>query len=108
MQIALTLQHLTDRLQAVSDSARLDAELLLCHVLGRPRTYLYTWPERDLGDTELQTLESLAERRLGGEPIAHIIGKREFWSLELAVNADTLIPRVCETQTVNRVLVQAI
>lgn len=93
MHIALTLQHVTDRLQAVSDSARLDGELLLCHVLGRPRTYLYTWPERDLSDTELQVLETLVERRLGGEPIAHIIGKREFWSLELAVNADTLIPR---------------
>lgn len=93
MHISLTLQHVTDRLQAVSDSARLDAELLLCHVLGRPRTYLYTWPEHDLSDTELQVLETLVDRRLGGEPIAHIIGKREFWSLELAVNADTLIPR---------------
>lgn len=93
MDIAHILQQVAERLRAVSDSARLDAELLLCHVLGRPRSYLYTWPERSLGEDEVQALEALIERRLGGEPIAHIIGKREFWSLELAVSADTLIPR---------------
>lgn len=93
MDIAHTLQQVAYRLQAVSDSARLDAELLLCHVLGRPRSYLYTWPEHQLGDAERQALEALVERRLEGEPIAHIIGKREFWSLELSVSAETLIPR---------------
>lgn len=93
MNIEHALQHTADRLQAVSDSARLDAELLLCHVLSRPRAYLYTWPERGLEKTEREALEALTERRLDGEPIAHILGKREFWSLELAVSADTLIPR---------------
>ncbi len=93
MNIAQTLQEVAERLQAVSDSARLDAELLLCDVLLRPRSYLYTWPECELSDTEQCTLEDLVARRCAGEPIAHILGKREFWSLELAVNADTLIPR---------------
>lgn len=93
MDIAHTLQQTTERLQAVSGSARLDAELLLCHVLGRPRGYLYTWPEAELGEVDRQAFEGLVERRLGGEPIAHIIGRREFWSLELDVSADTLIPR---------------
>lgn len=93
MDITHTLQHIAERLRAVSDSARLDAELLLSHMLERPRSYLYTWPERELAETERQALEALVERRLAGEPIAHILGKREFWSLELAVSADTLIPR---------------
>lgn len=93
MDIAHTLQHVAERLQALTDSPRLDAELLLCRVLGRPRSYLYTWPERRLSESERLALEALAERRLGGEPIAHILGTREFWSLELAVSADTLIPR---------------
>jgi len=93
MDIASTLQAVSERLQAVSDSARLDAELLLCEALARPRSYLYTWPEYELGEAERQALEALVQRRLGGEPIAHILGRREFWSLELAVSADTLIPR---------------
>jgi len=93
MDIAHTLQQIAERLAAVSDSARLDAELLLCHALGRPRSYLYTWPEQELDEAQAEALEKLVERRQGGEPVAHILGKREFWSLELAVSADTLIPR---------------
>lgn len=93
MNIEHALQHTATRLRVVSDSARLDAELLLCHVLGRPRSYLYTWPERELDEADRAALDTLTVRRLNGEPIAHILGKREFWSLELAVSADTLIPR---------------
>lgn len=93
MNIAQTLQQVADRLQAVSGSARLDAELLLCHVLGRSRSYLYTWPEYNLTEAEQKALEKIVTRRLSGEPLAHIIGKREFWSLDLKVNATTLIPR---------------
>jgi release factor glutamine methyltransferase len=93
MNITHTLQQIAERLDTVSDSARLDAELLLCQVLGRPRSYLYTWPEYELDEAQAEALEKLVERRLGGEPVAHILGRREFWSLELAVSADTLIPR---------------
>jgi release factor glutamine methyltransferase len=93
MDIAHTLQQIAERLAAVSDSARLDAELLLCHALGRPRSYLYTWPEQELDEAQAQALEKLVERRQGGEPVAHILGRREFWSLELALSTDTLIPR---------------
>jgi len=93
MDIKSTLAAAAERLQEVSDTARLDAELLLCHVLGQSRTYLYTWPERTLSEEQLQALEPLLARREGGEPVAHILGKREFWTLELAVTADTLIPR---------------
>lgn len=76
-----------------SDSARLDAELLLCHVLERPRSYLFTWPERGLTDAQLEAFEALLARRERGEPVAHLTGRREFWNLELEVSADTLIPR---------------
>ncbi len=76
-----------------SDSARLDAELLLCAVLERERSYLYTWPERALSGDEQRQFERLLERRAAGEPVAHILGERGFWSLNLKVTADTLIPR---------------
>ena len=77
----------------ISDSPRLDTELLLGHVLGKSRTFLFTWPEHRLGDAELAQFEALFSRRLLGEPVAHLIGTREFWSLSLAVSPVTLIPR---------------
>jgi len=91
--IASALQQAAARLEAVSDSPRLDAELLLCRVLGRERSYLFTWPEQALDETQRDAFEALLVRREKGEPIAHILGRREFWSLELGVSADTLIPR---------------
>lgn len=93
MDIQHTLASATERLRGVSDTPRLDAELLLCQVLGVSRSYLFTWPERELSGEQLAILEPLLARREGGEPVAHILGRREFWSLELAVTADTLIPR---------------
>lgn len=76
-----------------SDSARLDTEILLGHILGRPRTWLYTWPEYELTETEQRQFDELLQRRKSGEPVAHLTGEREFWSLSLKVNASTLIPR---------------
>lgn len=76
-----------------SDSARRDAEVLLCHALGKPRVYLFTWPDKDLNDTELVQFESSLARRQRGEPVAYILGEKEFWSLSLKVNPSTLIPR---------------
>ena len=93
---ALTIgqaQAMQQQLQSLSDSPALDVSLLLCHVLDRPRSYLYTWPERKLESRQQQQFEQLLARRLKGEPIAHILGVREFWSLPLSVTADTLIPR---------------
>lgn len=81
------------RLVSVSDSARLDIELLLMHVLQQNRTHLFAWPEKLLSQDQVIQFEQLFARRLAGEPIAHIIGQREFWSLPLAVNNSTLIPR---------------
>lgn len=74
-------------------SARLDAEVLLSHVLGLKRVMLYARFDQPMHAEELTTMRGLVARRARGEPIAHLVGKREFWSLELTVTADTLVPR---------------
>lgn len=82
---------LSCRLQ--TDSARLDAEVLLCHCLAKPRSYLRAWPERPLSADEYHQFSQYLARRAAGEPIAYILGEREFWSLPLTVSPATLIPR---------------
>lgn len=74
-------------------SPRLDAEVLLAHLLGKTRTYLYTWPEQNVDEPVIEAFRTLIARRAEGTPVAHLLGKREFWSLELTVTPDTLIPR---------------
>lgn len=91
MNIRDLLKRAQDSL--ASESAALDCELLLCHCLGKDRAYLYTWPEREIDSTSLNEFYALLERRKQGEPIAYLIGAREFWSLPLRVNDSTLIPR---------------
>lgn len=81
-----------------TESARRDTEILLCHCLGKPRAWLYTWPEKTVSlDCEQRFKHLLAQRR-AGLPIAYLVGEREFWLLSLAVNNSTLIPRP-ETET---------
>lgn len=92
MRIAEARQVLIERF-AASDSPAADADCLLCAVLACTRTWLRTWPERTLTDEQCERLLRLAERREAGEPIAHLLGEREFWSLPLQVSAATLIPR---------------
>ncbi|TNC91787.1 MAG: protein-(glutamine-N5) methyltransferase, release factor-specific [Thalassolituus sp.] len=93
-------QWLTDArlVLADSESAALDAELLIRFVLQVNRAWLYTWPDRELSASQLNELTVLLERRRTGEPIAYITGVREFWSLPLAVSPSTLIPRA-DTET---------
>jgi release factor glutamine methyltransferase len=81
-------QQLTD-----SDSAALDAELLLCHCLGKERAFLYAWPEHEVGADQEKLFRELIQRRQQGEPVAYLLGSREFWSFSLAVDNSTLIPR---------------
>jgi release factor glutamine methyltransferase len=76
-----------------SSSSRLDLEVLLCHLLDKNRTYLYTWPEKQLSNAEVDALNLMIQKRQQGTPIAHIIETREFWSLPFKVTPDTLIPR---------------
>lgn len=76
-----------------SESARLDTELLLCHVLDCDRSYLRTWPERQLSPQHATRFQSLLQKRVEGFPIAYIVGYRDFWDLKLKVSKHTLIPR---------------
>jgi release factor glutamine methyltransferase len=92
LTIANCLQQFP-QLADVSDSPRLDIEILLTHILQKNRTYLFTWPEQELTDEQAKQFNDFFTRRLTGEPVAHIIGQREFWSLPLMVNNSTLIPR---------------
>lgn len=80
-------------LAPVSASPRLDLELLLCAAAGCSRTLLYARPETELTDPQAQDFERLFARRASGEPMAYILGEREFWSLTLKVTPATLIPR---------------
>ncbi len=86
------LQQAIARL-AESDSPRRDAEILLGHVTGRARTWILAFGETTLSADEAAKLEALLVRRQRGEPIAHLVGQREFWSLPLFVSPATLIPR---------------
>lgn len=93
LSVSQLLDDARRRLQAVSASARLDSELLLAHVLQQSRTWLHTWPQKPIDTAQQQDFEVLLQRRLAGEPIAHILGEQDFWSLRLAVSPATLIPR---------------
>ncbi len=76
-----------------SDTAQLDTELLLAHALQQSRTWLHTWPDKTITPEQATTFEQLLQRRQQGEPIAHILGQQSFWTLDLKVTPDTLIPR---------------
>src|SRR5467141_3568481 len=71
----------------------LAAELLLLHVLGRDRTWIYSHPEEEISSTEADRYFALIARRANGEPTQHLTGKQEFWGLEFGVTPDVLIPR---------------
>jgi release factor glutamine methyltransferase len=74
-------------------SARLDAELLAAQAFGRTRVELYTHFDQPLGDPELAAYRTLVQRRMAGESVAYILGRKEFWSLDLEVDARVLVPR---------------
>ncbi|MDO8861338.1 peptide chain release factor N(5)-glutamine methyltransferase [Haliea sp. E1-2-M8] len=80
------------------DSARRDAEVLLGHLLGKSRSWLYAWPEQSLTAAQAADYAALLEQRRAGVPVAYLTGEREFWSLSLCVTEATLIPRP-ETET---------
>jgi release factor glutamine methyltransferase len=86
------------------DSPRLDAELLLSHALELPRIQLYARFDQPLTDSERDRIRSLVRRRLDREPVAHILGRKEFWSLDLEAHPDALVPRPETEGVVERVL----
>jgi len=76
-----------------SDSARIDAEILLAFILEQNRTYLYTWSDRVISTENESRFRSLIAKRVMGEPVAYLVGLQPFWSFELKVTLATLIPR---------------
>lgn len=91
MQLKVLVSQFTEILEKCSDSPKLDAELLLCAWLKKPRSFLHAYPEHDvLPDPPL--LKWLY-RRQAGEPVAYILGVKAFWDLDLSVTPDVLIPR---------------
>ena len=96
--IAQAIKQASKTLAETSDSARLDAEVLLCHVLDCSPTHLIAWPEKSLNDKQTQAFNHLIEQRHSGTPVAYLTGSREFWSLNFKVTPATLIPRP-ETET---------
>jgi release factor glutamine methyltransferase len=87
------LQWAGAQLVSVSDIPKLEAEVLLTHLLQVSRSHLHAWPERELTLSQQTQFIEAVQRSLQGEPIAYITGEREFWSLDLRVTRDTLIPR---------------
>lgn len=81
------------QLEHVSDSARLEAELLLARAIDMPRSFLFAHPEDELDAASLERFEASLGRRLAGEPMAYICGEKEFWSMTLMVTPATLVPR---------------
>ncbi len=97
MDLQTALRTATEQIATASGAdpadARLDAEVLLADILGKPRSYLYAFGERPLTLPAQSVFERLITQRSAGVPVAHLVGYREFWSLRLAVNPHTLIPR---------------
>ncbi len=87
------IQTAACQLQPHVDAARLEAEILLAHLLGKSRSWLIAWSDTCLDDLQLQRYTDLVNKRIQGTPIAHLTAEREFWSLPLRITADTLIPR---------------
>lgn len=92
MEYQQWLREAVSQLQA-SESPRRDAEILLGFVTGKARTFILAFGETPLTGEQQEQLAALLARRVRGEPVAHLIGEREFWSLPLFVSPATLIPR---------------
>jgi release factor glutamine methyltransferase len=104
MEISAALKAACGQLESVSDSPRLDAELLMAYCLGQTRSYLYAHPEKTLQSTETLFFNYLIEQRKKSIPIAYLMGEKEFWSLNYKISIHTLIPRPATESLVDYVL----
>lgn len=94
MQIVTFVTENTVRLKKSGcESARLDAELLVGFVLAKSRTWVHSHPEYTFADTEEATLNALLQRRTNHEPLAYILGTKEFYGRDFIVNKEVLVPR---------------
>ncbi|MEP0074245.1 MAG: peptide chain release factor N(5)-glutamine methyltransferase [Marinomonas sp.] len=104
MRIDELLKGASERLTFVSETAQLDAQLLLAHVLSVSTSYFYTWPEKLVDEEQIAVFNHLLARREKGEPVAYLLGHQAFWSLDLDVAPCTLIPRADTERLVEVVL----
>jgi release factor glutamine methyltransferase len=87
------LQQAGDRLQNCVESPSLDSEVLLAHCFHKTRTFLHTWPDKEVPAEIAFQFQELIQQRCNGVPVAYLTGEREFWSLDFIVDQHTLIPR---------------
>jgi release factor glutamine methyltransferase len=106
VKIEVALADAIKRLTPVSDSPRLDAELLLARALDVPRSYLFAHPEDELDAAAVGRFLTTIESRTEGAPLAYITGQKEFWSMNLMVTCDTLVPRPETEILVDQVLLR--
>ena len=106
MNIKNIMSDLSVKLSKVSSSPDLDSEILLMKALRVSRAYLYTYNEKVISESKIKLLEELLNRRMNKEPIAYILGKKEFWSRDFYINQHTLIPRP-ESEMLVELVIQA-
>ena len=75
------------------EDAKIDINVMLSHITGKNKAQIFAFPDSELNEYELKKLSDFLIRRVKGEPIAYILGEKEFWSLPLNVSEGTLIPR---------------
>lgn len=92
-RIDTALANASEQLLNHSESAHLDAEILLANTLAQSRTWLYTWPDHELTHQQLNQYEHLIKQRKTGVPVAYLTGTREFWKHTFQVSPQVLIPR---------------
>jgi release factor glutamine methyltransferase len=93
MELSNALDWARQQIGSSSESAALDAEVLLAHCIGKSRSYLYTWPDQALSVSLWEAYQSLIAQRLIPTPVAYLLGEREFFSLDFKTTAAALIPR---------------
>jgi release factor glutamine methyltransferase len=92
------------RLYLTNEDTALEIELMLCRVLAKERVFLRTWPQTLLTDAQLSQLNNYLKQRQQGVPLAYILGERAFWTLNLTVTPEVLIPRPDTECVVEKVL----
>ncbi len=93
IKLSNAINQLAQRLAAISDTPRLDSELLAAEILQRSRSWLFAHGQESLTPAQYEQLQTLGSRRANGEPIAYILGYKEFWGLKLTVTPEVLVPR---------------
>ena len=93
MKVEDLLRDISDQLSNFSDSPRLDAEIIISYVLEIPRLKIITGSKTEISTNKVNKIQKLVERRVQGEPVAYLVGKKEFFGIGFKVNSSVLVPR---------------